>query len=128
MGPWSTGALSDVTAPALTEPACKNQLGASVAPTVEAATAAGEGIQIADDLVFSALDAKGATAYPITAQSWCLVYAKPADAAKGAAIKAYFRYMLTDGQKLLPEIDFAPLPKSLQDRALAQLEKVQTTP
>ena len=118
--------LSDAKASGLTYAAIKNASGAFVAPTVEAATAAGEGITIGDDLVFSALDAKGPAAYPITAQSWCLVYAKPADAAKGAAIKAYFRYMLTDGQKLLPEIDFAPLPKSLQDRALAQLDKVQT--
>ena len=38
---------------------------------------------------------------------------------------AYFTYMLTDGQKLLEEIDFAPIPKALQDKALAQLAKVQ---
>ena len=117
--------LSDAKASGLTYAAIKNHSGAFVAPTVEAATAAGEGLEIADDLVFSALDARGTTAYPITAQSWCLIDAQPADPVKGAAIKAYFRYMLTDGQKLLPEIDFAPLPKSLQDRALAQLERVQ---
>jgi len=76
-------------------------------------------------LAFSALNAKGDAAYPITAQSWCLVYEKQTDKAKGEAVKAYFKYMLTDGQKLLPEIDFAPLPKSIQDKALTQLEKVQ---
>ena len=78
-----------------------------------------------DNLVFGALDAAGDAAYPITAQSWCVAYAKQADAAKGEAVKAYFRYMLTDGQKLLGEIDYAPLPKSLQEKALAQLEKVK---
>jgi len=30
-----------------------------------------------------------------------------------------------DGQKLLSEIDYAALPKSLQEKALKQVEKVQ---
>ena len=85
-------------------------------------SAAGDGIEVNDKLLFSALDAKGDAAYPITAQAWCMLYAKPK--ANAAALKAYFKYMLTDGQKLLPEIDFAPIPKSLQDKALAQLDKV----
>ena len=33
--------------------------------------------------------------------------------------------MVTDGQQLLTELDFAPLPKSLQDKAVAQLDKIQ---
>jgi phosphate transport system substrate-binding protein len=117
--------LSDAKASALKYARIKNKAGKYVAPTAEAVSAAGEGIAVGDDLVFSALDAAGDAAYPITAQSWCVAYAKQTDAAEGAAVKAYFRYMLTDGQKLLGEIDYAPLPKSLQDKALAQLEKVK---
>jgi len=100
----------------------KNQAGKFTDPTAAAVSAAGDGIEVNDKLLFSALDAKGDAAYPITAQAWCMVYAKPK--ANGAALKAYFTYMLTDGQKLLPEIDFAPIPKALQDKALAQLDKV----
>ncbi|HVK84807.1 MAG TPA: phosphate ABC transporter substrate-binding protein PstS [Kofleriaceae bacterium] len=117
--------LSDAKASGLKYAAVKNQAGKYIAPSVEATTAAGEGIEVQPDLLFSALNAKGDAAYPITAQSWCLVYEKQTDKAKGEAVKAYFKYMLTDGQKLLPEIDFAPLPKSIQDKALTQLEKVQ---
>jgi phosphate transport system substrate-binding protein len=117
--------LSDAKASGLKYVALKNASGAFVEPTVAAATAAGDGIEIQDNLIFSALNSKAAAAYPITAQSWCLIYAKQTDHAKGTAAVAYFKYMLTDGQALLGDIDFAPIPKALQDKALAQLAKVQ---
>jgi phosphate transport system substrate-binding protein len=79
---------------------------------------------VKDNLLFSALNAKGDKAYPITYQSWLIVYAKQADKAKGTAIKSYVKYLITDGQKFLKELDFAPLPKSLQDRAVKQLDKI----
>lgn len=116
--------LSDAKASGLKLASIKNQGGKFTDPTAESVSAAGDGIEVNDKLIFSALDAKGDKAYPITAQSWCIVYAKQTDKAKGNAVKAYFKYMLTDGQKLLPDIDFAPIPKSLQDKALAQLDKV----
>ena len=31
--------------------------------------------------------------------------------------KAYIGYLVGDGQKLLTDIDYAPLPKSIQDKA-----------
>ncbi len=114
--------LSDAKASGLKWATIKNQAGKFVDPTPEAVSAAGDGIEVNDKLIFSALDAKGDASYPITAQSWCMIYAKPK--ANGAALKAYFKYMLTDGQKLLADVDFAPIPKSLQDKALAQLDKV----
>ncbi|MBS1121274.1 MAG: phosphate transporter periplasmic phosphate-binding protein [Deltaproteobacteria bacterium] len=117
--------LSDAKASGLPYAAIKNQNGKYVEPTAAATSAAGDGIEVKDNLIFSALDAKGDAAYPITAQSWCLIYAKQTDKTKGTALKAYFRYLVTDGQKLLPEIDFAPIPNSLQDKAVAQIDKVQ---
>jgi phosphate transport system substrate-binding protein len=117
--------LSDAKAAALAYATVKNQAGKYIEPTASSASAAGDGIEIKDNLVFSAVDAKGDAAYPITYQSWVIVYAKQADKTKGGAVKAYLKYLLTDGQKLLKDLDFAPLPKSLQDKALAQLEKIQ---
>ena len=52
-----------------------------------------------------------------------MVYKQPK--AKAGALKAYFKYMVTDGQKLVPEIDFAPLPKSLADKAIAAIDQIQ---
>ena len=40
-------------------------------------------------------------------------------------MKRFIKYLVTDGQALLPEIDFAPLPQSLRDKAVAQLDKIQ---
>jgi phosphate transport system substrate-binding protein len=75
--------------------------------------------------VFSAINAKGEKAYPITAQTWVIVYAKQTDRAKGDALKAYVTYLVKDGQSLLSGIDYAPLPKSLQDKAIKQVDKIR---
>jgi len=117
--------LPDAKASGLKFATVKNQAGKYIEPTTASASAAGDGIDVKDDLTFLAVNAKGDAAYPITAPSWCMVYTKPADKTKAAALKAYFKFMVTDGQKLLPEIDFAALPKSLQDKAVAQLDKIQ---
>ncbi len=117
--------LSDAKAAGLKYASIKNKAGKFVEPTAESASAAGEGIDLKDDLTFSALDSKGDAAYPITYQSWVIVYAKQANPAKGAALKQYLTYLLGDAQKDLAGLDFAPLPKSLQDKATAQLAKIQ---
>ena len=88
-------------------------------------TSAGAGATIADNLLFSPLNAAGDAAYPITAPSWVIVYAKQTDAAKGGALKAYLKYLLTDGQAQLTGLDFAPLPKRLQEKALTQLDQLK---
>jgi phosphate transport system substrate-binding protein len=117
--------LSDAKASGLKFATIKNRAGKFVEPTAEAASAAGDGIQVKDNLLFSALDAKGDKAYPITAQTWVIVYAKQTDAAKGDALKGYLTFLLKDGQGLLKEIDYAPLPKSLQDKAVKQVDKIK---
>ena len=116
--------LSDAKASGLKYASVQNAAGKFIAPTADSASLAGDGIEVKDNLLFSALNAKGEGAYPITYQSWVIVYAKPADKAKAAALKAYLTFLLGEGQKLLPELDFAPLPKSLLDKAVAQLAKV----
>lgn len=117
--------LSDAKASGLKWAAIKNAGGKFTMPTPEAVSAAADGIEVKDNLLFLAINAKGDAAYPITAQSWCMAYAKQTDKAKGEAVKAYLKFLITDAQALLPEIDFAPIPKSLQEKALAQIEKIQ---
>src|SRR5262245_11124773 len=117
--------LSDAKASGLKAAAIKNRSGKYIEPSASAASAAGEGIQVKDNLLFSAIDAKGDQAYPITAQTWVIVYAKQPDQAKGQALKAYLTYLLKDGQNLLTEIDYAPLPKTLQEKALRQVDKIR---
>ncbi|HEY1557410.1 MAG TPA: phosphate ABC transporter substrate-binding protein PstS [Kofleriaceae bacterium] len=118
--------LSDAKAAKLSYAAIKNAAGKYITPDAASVSAAGDGIAVKDDLTFSAVNSKGDAAYPITGQTWVIVYAKPADKQKAAAIKAYLAFLLGDGQKLAPDVDFAPLPKALQDKAIAQLGKIQT--
>ena len=40
-------------------------------------------------------------------------------------MKAYLNYLISDGQKLLPDLDYAPLPQSLQQQAIAQLDQIK---
>jgi phosphate transport system substrate-binding protein len=119
--------LSDAKASGLKFASVKNRAGKAVEPTAASASAAGEGIDVNDKLLFSALDAKGDKAYPITAQTWVIVYANQTDRAKGDALKAYLTFLIKDGQKLLTEIDYAPLPKTLQDKAVKQLERIKVS-
>lgn len=116
---------SDAKASGLKSAWIKNAAGTFIEPNAASASSAAEGIEVKDNLIFSALNGKNPGAYPITCQSWVIVYAKQTDKAKGAAVKAYLNYLLTDGQAMLAELDFAPLPKDLATKAIAQLDKIQ---
>jgi len=68
--------------------------------------------------------ADGDGSYPITAQTWIIVYAKQTDAAKAAATKAFLNFLLTDGQQHAADVNYAPLPADLATKAIAQLDKI----
>ena len=114
--------LSDAIDSGLTYAKVKNKAGNYAEATLDNASAAAEGAEIADNLTFSAIWADGDNAYPITAQTWIIAYKKQTDAAKADALKAFIKYILTDGQTLAPTVNYAPLPKDLDDKAIAQLD------
>ncbi|MDQ4134520.1 MAG: phosphate ABC transporter substrate-binding protein PstS [Actinomycetota bacterium] len=116
--------LSDAKASGLQFAKVRNKSGKAVVASVDGATTALAGAQVNADLSYNPLNADGADAYPITAPTWILVYKNQADKAKGEATRSFLRYLLTDGQKLAKDIDYAPLPASLQEKALAQLSSI----
>ncbi len=117
--------LSDAKASKLQLAQLKNAAGKFVAPTVDGASAALEGATVAADLTYNPLNAPGDKAYPIAAPTWILVYANQTDKAKADAIKSFLRFLLTDGQDLAKDVDYAPLSVSLREKALAQLDKIK---
>jgi phosphate transport system substrate-binding protein len=117
--------LSDAKATGLKYASIKNKDGQFVQPTLEGVTAGLEGAEVKEDLSYNPLNAAGATSYPITAPTFILVKPKYDDPAKAAAVKGFLTYLLNEGQELAPEVDFAPLPASLKDKALAQVNKIQ---
>lgn len=116
--------LADAKATGLKQALVKNKAGKFVAPSLDGATAALEGITLNADLSYDPLWADGEKAYPITAPTWIIVYAKQTDKVKGETVKEFLHYILTDGQKVASSVDFAPLPKAVADQALAQLDKI----
>ncbi|MFI6824424.1 phosphate ABC transporter substrate-binding protein PstS [Micromonospora sp. NPDC050187] len=117
--------LSDAKASQLTFAAIKNKDGQYVVPSLEGTTAGLEGAEIKEDLSYNPLNAAGAASYPITAPTYILVKTKYDDAKKAELVKGFVKYILTDGQEQAKDVDFAPLPTSLKDKALAQLDKIQ---
>lgn len=117
--------LSDARASQLTFAAIKNKDGQYVLPSIEGTTAGLEGADIKEDLSYNPLDAAGAAAYPITAPTYILVKTKYDDAKQAELVKGFVKYVLTEGQELAKDVDFAPLPAALKEKALAQLDKIQ---
>ena len=102
----------------------KNKDGNYIAPSTAGASAAAAGITVKPDLTFASVWAPGAQAYPITAQSWVLVYETQANANDVAMLKAYIGYLLGAGQQLLTGLGYAPLPANIDSMANAQLSKI----
>jgi len=116
--------FSDAKASGLSYASVKNKAGNYVAPSIAGATAAADNATINPDLTFSSVWTPGATSYPVTYQSWDLVFQKQSSANTAKMLKAYIGYLLGDGQKLLPGLNYAPLPASLDQKATAQLSKI----
>jgi phosphate transport system substrate-binding protein len=81
-------------------------------------------VTLKPDLTFAAAWSSNPQAYPITYQSWDLVFQKQSSANTAKMLKAYIGYLLGDGQKLLQPLGYAPLPSNIQSKAKAQLSKI----
>jgi phosphate transport system substrate-binding protein len=115
---------ADAKASGLTFATVKNKAGQYVAPTTQSASAAADQATVAPDLTFSAIWAPGAGSYPITYQSWDLVTQSQRSSSTAKMLRAYLGYLLGTGQKLLPALNYAPLPAGLDQKATAQLSKI----
>ena len=126
----TTGAIgyvdfSTATAAGLHAASVKNSAGDYVAPSTASATAAATHVTPKTNLTFSTADEPGATSYPITYQSWDLVYSVQPSATDVALLKAYLGYLLSSaGQALLTPLNLSPLPSSIDSAATAQLSKI----
>jgi len=116
--------FSTATATGLTAASIKNSAGDYVAPSSASAAAAATHVTPAANLTFLTVDEPGATSYPITYQSWDLVYATQPNANDAALLQAYLGYLLGAGQSLLTPLNLAPLPASIDSAAKAQLSQI----
>jgi phosphate transport system substrate-binding protein len=103
----------------------KNSSGNFISPAPDSVSAALATAKIPDDFRFSMVNAPGANAYPISGPSWVLVYQKSKNAANGAKLVAFLKWAVTEGQKISPSLDYAPLPEEVQQRELKLLGTIQ---
>jgi phosphate transport system substrate-binding protein len=103
----------------------KNSAGQFVKPTAESVTAALAAADIPDDFRFSMTNASGKEAYPIAGATWLLVYEQQKDAAKGKKLVAFLKWAMGDGEKMAKDLDYAPLPESVQQRVLKRIDEIK---
>ena len=115
--------LADAAKENLSVANVENASGEFIAPTPDAASKALEAAEVAPDLTYNPIWAEGEGAYPITSPTWMLVDAATTGA-KADTTKAYLDYILTTGQGQAKSLFYAPLPDSLAEQAIAQIDQI----
>jgi phosphate transport system substrate-binding protein len=102
-----------------------NADGNAIVPSLASTAAAANGIDIPDDLRFLVLGV-GGDGYPIVTATWVLAWTCGYDAAKAAALKDYLTWALVYGDQIAEELQYAPIPDSLQTLALAKVDLINS--
>ena len=104
----------------------RNKAGNFVTPSLDAVTAAAaESLATTpEDLRVSITDAAGAQAYPISSYTYILVYKEQKDAAKGKALVDFLWWALHDGEGFAKDLQYAPLPAEIVEKASAKLNAI----
>jgi len=105
----------------------KNSSGVFVKADLASVSAAAAAVAktMPDDFRVSITGPPGKTAYPIASFTWLLIPERFSDAAKRDAIKAFVKWMLTDGQNYTEQLSYAKLPKEVIAKEEMALAKVQ---
>ena len=107
----------------------KNKDGQFVEPNLEATSAAGKGAQVPEDLKFSTINAPGQATYPISAVTFLLVWQDMCKSGmsptKAKLVKSWLNYALGPGQEVAPDLEYAPLPDAIKQKAQAKVDGLQ---
>jgi len=106
----------------------RNHDGHWIDPTLSGVTAAAASAvnSMPADFRVSITDAPGAESYPISSFTWLLVYKQQPNKTKGAHIVKFLKWGLTDGQKYAAPLNYAPLPRAITDKELAQINQISS--
>jgi phosphate transport system substrate-binding protein len=103
----------------------QNKAGAFIAPSTDSVTAALASAQIPDDFRFSIVNSDGAGAYPISGATWILAYEVQKDHAKGKKLVEFLKWMVNEGEEMVRDLHYAPLPDELRKRVAARIETIK---
>ena len=116
--------FSDAKASGLSFASIVNKAGKAVAPSLEAASAALDGVTAAADLTYNPLNADGDATYPIVAPTYILTQKTYTDENVVKALKAWLNFIYGAGQDLAKDVDFAKLPSTFVDKGKAQIDQI----
>jgi phosphate transport system substrate-binding protein len=106
----------------------KNKAGEFVEPSVATITTAVDGAvaALAKDIRTLIVNPAGKTAYPIAGLTYILVYREQTDMDTGKALVKLLDWCLQDGQKMAPDLNYAPLPAAVVKLNETQLHTLQS--
>ncbi len=98
----------------------QNAKGNFIAPSVDSTTAAAQGVTLPPDFRKVITNTSDPQGYPITGFTFLLVYpdGKP-------EVKKFLQWAMTDGQKDAAALYYAPLPPSVQKKALDEVNTMK---
>jgi phosphate transport system substrate-binding protein len=103
--------------------AIQNQAGRFVEPSIDTITAAAAAAgRMPEDMRVSIVNPPGEQSYPIAAFAYLLVDQEQADTAKREALEDFLLWALHDGQAYTRELQYAPLPPEVAQKAAARLD------
>lgn len=104
----------------------KNGAGKFVKASFDSVTAAAARMkEMPDDFRVSITNAPGDKAYPISSFTWLLIPSQIGDQAKKKSITGFLTWMLTDGQKEVQSLGYAPLPAAVVAKEKKQIELIR---
>lgn len=102
----------------------KNASGKFIKADTASVTAAAAAAPMPADYRVSITNASGDKSYPIATYTWLLIYQKNAGN-KGQIIKDFLVWMLDNGQKMAPELGYAPLPPTVTVMVRKTMETIK---
>ncbi|HSS60372.1 MAG TPA: phosphate ABC transporter substrate-binding protein PstS [Candidatus Limnocylindrales bacterium] len=118
--------LAYVVQTGMKQAAIKNANGKFVQASVAGATAAAGTNTSVSPTNFSITNAACDACYPISGFSWVILYTNYTDATKGKAVVYLFKWLVTSGQSDGSDLQYAPLPSSVQQLALTNLKLIKS--
>jgi len=104
----------------------QNAAGKFIQGSLESTTAAAASVkQMPSDFRVSITNAPGPAAYPICSFTWLLVPAQWNDKTKEKVMTDFLQWMVDQGESMVSELNYAPLPKTVAAKVMARIKEIQ---
>ena len=104
----------------------RNSSGAFMKADLASTTAAAASLKsMPNDFRVSITNAPGKDAYPISSFTWLLIPEKSKDEKKSKILADFLNWMVNDGQKLVADLSYAPLPASVAEKVKGAIKQVK---